>query len=475
MHVDSSSHRGTNFFIAFSKNQWQSESLQLFVTTLNSENTNFLASSQSLSFSFLGSVRNGSATEVAIPASLELQGQDDRQKGIWIRPVNSQAKLSIVAFKSTNLVSGGYLALPAHTYPGLQEYTYYSVSYPSDGRLQWDVKSGLLLVASDDNTRVTISPSQTLDIPADLRAAINYRTVINPGESYTITLQNLQTLAFESSQDLTGTKVTSNKPISVITSHECVDVPSFVPFCDHIVEQVPPTVTWGRFFLVTSLHTRRAGEQYKVVASKPSTSVTVRCIRSGYISPETNTTTLSFSSAGQTREFTIWPNRYCSIQATKPVMVMQLSSGYSLDAIGDPFMLYLPPVEQFTNEISVNAPSGFQNHISIVVPVQYFDPNQTFIRGVPIPRENWSPIYCSQSQVCGFGAALGVSTGVSYVYHSDVNAKIGVFVYGFEFHTGYGYPAGMELKQIAGELPHYFIFYKLISYIFHIANVMLCA
>ncbi len=367
-------------------------------------------------------------------------------------------EFSVVVLKSGNLVSGGYLALPPHNYTGLQQYTYYGVTYPGDGRLQWDVKSGILIVSGSDNTVITITPSQRISIPPDLRSSINYQSAINVGESYTITMQHLQTLLFESSQDLTGTKVTANKPISIVSSHECVNIPMFVPFCDHIVEQVPPTVTWGRYFLVTSLHTRTTGERYRIVASRASTSVLIHCIQSDFILPETNTTSLFYNLAGQTREIAIGPNRYCSIQATKPILVVQFSLGYSIDEIGDPFMLYVPPVEQFTNNVTVYALSAFQNHISVVVSVEFFNAEQIFVQGVLIPPQTWSPIYCSQNYICGYGAVLGITAGINYVYHSDSNATIGVFSYGFDYHSAYGYPAGTALKQIAGKLSVYLHF-----------------
>ncbi len=447
--ADIESNAGSEFFVAFSKNEWQQEVLKLLVFSAHSETVSFVTTSSSQSFSFVGNVQNASVVEVTVPASLELVGLLDRQKSIWIR---SNRKLSVVVLKSGNLVSGGYLALPPHNYTGLQEYTYYGVTYPSDGRLEWEVKSGILIVSGSDNTMLTITPSQQVSIPADLRNSIDYRTVISAGESYTITMQHLQTFLFESVHDLTGTKVVSTKPISFISSHECVNVPVFVPFCDHIVEQLPPTVTWGRYFLMTSLHTRTTGERYRIVASRAFTSVIIRCIRSGFFLPETNTTSLVFNLAGQTREIAIGPSRYCSIQAAKPILVVQFSLGYSIDEIGDPFMLYIPPVEQFTNNVTVYALSDFQNHISVVVPVEFFDAEKMFVQGVLIPSQTWSPIFCSQNNICGYGATLGIAAGVNYVYHSETDAKLGVFSYGFDFHSAYGYPAGMELKQIAGKL-----------------------
>ena len=52
-----------------------------------------------------------------------------------------------------------------------------------------------------------------------------------------------------SQEDLSGSIVDADKPISVYGGHPCANVPdqTFV-FCDYVVEQMPPTNTWGRTF-----------------------------------------------------------------------------------------------------------------------------------------------------------------------------------------------------------------------------------
>ena len=62
----------------------------------------------------------------------------------------------------------------------------------------------------------------------------------------TLVLNRMQTLYISSLDDLTGSRVVSNKPIAFISGHECGTLPNNVLFCDQLVEQIPPTSTWGR-------------------------------------------------------------------------------------------------------------------------------------------------------------------------------------------------------------------------------------
>ena len=63
---------------------------------------------------------------------------------------------------------------------------------------------------------------------------------------YTVTLHALQTLLIKVVYlDLSGTKIVSNYPLTVIGGHQCATVPVLYFYCDPIATQVPPTINWG--------------------------------------------------------------------------------------------------------------------------------------------------------------------------------------------------------------------------------------
>ena len=87
--------------------------------------------------------------------------------------------------------------------------------------------------------------------------------------SSTITLNSVETYLIASdTDDLTGTRITSSKPLSVFSGSDCANVPQGIEFCDHLVEQVPPTVTWGSKFLVASLEGRSSGQRIRVLSTE---------------------------------------------------------------------------------------------------------------------------------------------------------------------------------------------------------------
>ena len=386
------------------------------------------------------------------PASFEILRSSDHDKGIRIYTLipSHIISVSVMKYALVNTLSSVYLALPPITYPGLEKYEYYISSYQWNNRVLTNFTSVIELVGTQANTSVIITPSQEIEIPQFFKNPSYNWSIVEAGESYVFFLGIMQTFHIENFYDLTGTKITSDKPLTVIGAHECADVPIGVEFCDSIVEQFPPTITWGRFFLLTSLHSRLTGERYRIITMKTSTTVKIKCV-SDY-NPEFGHVILVLNDTGRYREFELGRDRFCSITANKPFLLIQYSQGYSIDGVGDPFMAIIPPVEQYSNNFTAVAPAAFNNHLTITVPLEYFNNNHTILLNDTILLTEWIPIYCSKTFVCGYGTRLSVEEGTHRISHVHSQAKFLVMAYGFEYHDGYGSHTGMELNWIAGEV-----------------------
>ena len=346
--------------------------------------------------------------------------------------------------------ANGFLALPCTNSYYVENYTYYAVSTQWGNRVPETLSSEVLLVGCEDNTELTITPTQAIEIPSDLVIEGNSATTVTAGESYTITMNRMQTFQFENLLDLTGSKVTSSKPIAFFSGHECADVPVGVGHCDHLVEQLPSTRTWGRLFFIASLKSRISGEWYKVIGSRNATSVVVHCF-SNRVSTMTSIV-IVLDVSGSSQEFNIGQNRFCSVQANKPVLLVQFAAGRSLDVAdyGDPFMMMIPPVKQYKNNYTFVSQSRFANFLTITVPVKFYNPSTIFLNGTALLSTSWMPLYCSSVDICGYATQTSIGVGRSHVRHENPDAVLGVVVYGFELGGSYGYPAGMELNSIAG-------------------------
>jgi hypothetical protein len=143
------------------------------------------------------------------------------------------------------------------------------------------------------------------------------------------------------------------------------------------------------------------------------------------------------------------------------------SKGHSLDEIpvpdatstgaqGDPFMLLIPPVSQYSNDYTATN-AGFMGHISFALPIRFFDNSSTSRNALTIngttftPDSNYYPILCSNNQTCGYGAYSGLPVGDHQVNYNVPGAAMNLFVYGFLDQISFGYPTGFEMQPIGGD------------------------
>ena len=439
------------YYVGFFKNIAPGP-LTLYITTTESAPVPFTVSSSTGQI-YSGAATNSVVINVTLPSSFAVFNNTIRDGGVWIHAIDASRKLTVYGINdNTGNSIDGFVALPCHDYQK-QNYTYYAVSTYFGRRVRNPEErpiSEVLLVGCEDSTELIITPTQTIEIPSDLVRGSSSPISVTSGGSYTVTLDRLQTFLLSSTLDLTGSKVVSNKPIAFFSGHECADVPVGVGHCDHLVEQLPPTITWGRQFFVASLLGKTAGEQYKLMTSAATTTVICYCYTSGGTVSETFINTLN--GAGRSHEFHIAQNMFCSIQASSPIVLVQFAIGRSLEPseYGDPFMMMIPPVEQYGNNYTFVTQSGFENAITVTVASEFFNPEDIILNGHSLNGATWTEIYCSTQTVCGYGTQVSVSVERNFIYHRDPTAKIGTFVYGFRWRTSYGYPAGMQLAPISG-------------------------
>ena len=403
----------SEFFVAFGGNDVDGTvpTLQLFVSSIEPDPVMFTVESLQ-GFTFTGVAMQNATITVTIPTTFQVLSSSERDKGIHISA--GDKRLVVYGLNYGEFTSDAYVALPCNRI-AIEEYEYYAVAY-SDGAS--DRLGYILIVGCEDLTTISIG-------------------------STTITLNRMETYLWQSSNEVTGTRVTSNKPISLFSGHKCTFIPASSRACDHITEQVPPTNIWGTQFLSASYSGRRSGEIYRILASKDSTSVTVNC--STFSQPQI----YQLSSAGLWQEFQTPADSFCSINSNNPLLVMEFSLGNALDGVGDPFMMMIPPTEQFGNNyVFTILPEFSTNFITVYVPTQHFQPVNIVLDDRSQDNATWTPIYCSNTTVCGYVTSASLGPGEHGLYHRDVTAHIGVATYGFNEYNSYGYPGGLELVPV---------------------------
>lgn len=192
----------------------------------------------------------------------------------------------------------------------------------SVNKLSNDLLPSATITATELGTTVTIIP--TVDLAIGARAGMPHTVKLDRGQCLYLEPFN----APAGTLDLSGTLITSNKPVNVITGHACAYVPAKVEACNMLIEQAPPTTTWGQRFIVPTI-AGRAAHTWRMVAHE-ACSVVV----------DTTTYTLN---AGQMVELTN-QRRASLVEASAPILIGQFGHGFkSGDSTGDPILLIIPP------------------------------------------------------------------------------------------------------------------------------------
>ena len=400
--------KGVEFWLAFQQNPEGTPELSLFIT--GDTPTTGTVEAPGIGFSTPFTVTPGAVTTVVVPNSAIINTSDVvGDLGIH---VTANAEVVVYGLNRITFTTDAYLGLPVD----ILGTEYIVLSYfPLPG---FGYGSQFAIVGTEDGTTATIVPSVTVGTRA---AGVPYVVNLDEGQTYQ--------LHAGSSGDLTGTIITSDKPVSVFGSHMCANVPPGSPYCDHLVEQLTPTSTWGESFATMPLATRTGGDTFRFLASTDGTQVSV------------NGSVAATLNRGQFFEQIIGGPSH--ITSTKPILVAQYSNGTTFDGVtADPFMMLIPPYEQFLATYTVTTPgSGFAiNYINVVAPNAAV--GAITVDGVPIPAGNFTAIGSSGYS----GAQVLVAVGT---HNLAGPLPFGAFMYGYADYDSYGYPGGMALGEVA--------------------------
>lgn len=394
---------GTEFYLAFQQNNVVGAgNLSLFIT--GQQNTQGVVEIPGLNFSVAFTVLANKVTTVVLPSGAQ-QLPHNIVSRLAVR-VTAQDEVTVYGLNQQQYTTDAFLALPVDTL-GLE---YVAMSYVGL------INAQVAVVGAFDNTQVTIVPAAaTPGRPAGVPFTIN----LNRNETFQIR---------SSSVDLTGTTVVATSPVAVMSGVECAYVPAGVPACDHIVEMMPPVTTWGKSFLTVPLATRLNGDVFRILASQDGTTVTI------------NGSLVATLNRGKFHEVVL--KTRSEIKTSAPVLVAQYSPGQNFDGvISDPFMMLVPPTEQFLSQYTFSTPAtGFtKNFVNVVIP-------SGAVSTLALDGAGVDPVLFSPIGASGFsGAQVPISLG-SHTLTGSV--PFGIYVYGFGSFDSYGYPGGMAFQFI---------------------------
>ena len=295
----------------------------------------------------------------------------------------------------------------------------------------------VLVVAAEANTKVTFTIRSTNLVTYSGKYYFS-------GDSLTVKLGALECFQLTSFGDLTGTRVTSVKPISVFSGNDCASVPTRNVLCDHLVEQIPPVDLWGNRYFTTPTVNSYAKDVYHVIASRNGTQVMINSIIKDIL------------NAGEKYIYEPSSGFAEVISSTNPILVVKYAQSQSLDGVMfDPFMAVIPAESQFATEYLTFVPGErdrtFVGYANLVIKTEQKDGIQInglrrskVLKWVTMPGMSYS--WCSVKLPAE--SSMGA---VYYIYHTSPAVKFGAFMYGTvktaHYHESYGFLGGFRVDR----------------------------
>ncbi|PJJ79638.1 PKD domain-containing protein [Mucilaginibacter auburnensis] len=382
------------------------------------------------------SVTANAVTMVNIPAGAFVGSQGQFLKGIHIK---SLKPIAVYGHIYASSVSGATLLLPVSALGK----DYMSINYKqlSNAEVQEGAAySTMAIIATEDNTSVEITPSEQL---------LNGEP---KGVTFTVNLKKGEVYQALSNTDLTGTRIKSVssaagscKRIAVFSGSSKIGIGCSAPAqltSDNLFQQVYATTTWGKNYVTAPLKSRPY-DVYRIILSDPATQVTLN----GAVIPANQfTNNLYYEFSSTTTNF---------VSADKPVQVVQyaVTQGQGPNCtrvqgdVGDPEMIYLSPIEQGLDKVTLYS-TGYYNiissYINVVIPTSAVNsftldgaPYTSFITVPGRPEYSYAQISVSSGPSANRGGSV---TSGTHTLKAD--KPFNAIAYGFGSTESYGYAAG---------------------------------
>jgi hypothetical protein len=244
--------------------------------------------------------------------------------------------------------------------------------------------------------------------------------------------------------DFSGSLVASSKPVQVIASVPCVDIPSDKQACDHIEETVLPAETLGRRYVVTPPTGPKGApvaHAVRLYGNKDGTRLTFQPVKPAGCPDALDAGQVADCGiVKETEAFEVTGDKEFGVATFLLGAAYYDRSG--ADRRGDPDQSQFAAVEQFRTKYVFLAPDDYPVRFADVVgPV---DANVK-MDGAPVDAP-WTMIGQGPFGVQRIDLT---KTGRDGAHTLTADKPVGVQVIGFGDNTSFQVPAGLDLKLIS--------------------------
>lgn len=368
------------------------------------------ASSQSLTTH----IKAGKKIIYIVPQKLRIVNNGTYRNGVEINATNDIAVM--VFLVNTSSDADGYLALPTNVLG--QKYVI--------ATLQTSSNSQFTVIACHDKT--TVNMKLRMSNGSFIYDGFTYSN----GSTLTVILDKLGTSQVFHDYDLSGSIVTSNKPIAVISGN--IHGRTLSTGNTYKLESfLLPVTQWGKEFLLSTVGATDAGDLFKIFAIDSNTEVYRENIKTANLDPGDF---LTLDSRTVTTSF---------INCSKPCQIIQFSNAqtkHSSYTNAGPSMINLPSIDQFLPAYHVifSTASKFKHSITLIIKENA--KNGLLKDGTRMKSLSWK---CQEySGLCW--TIVDISSEVK-ITHMVRGVTFGLLVYGGANDESYSYPGGFTFQK----------------------------
>ncbi|XP_067939817.1 uncharacterized protein [Watersipora subatra] len=294
-----------------------------------------------------------------------------------------------------------------------------------------------------------IDTSLSFEFPSEASYYHPSKLLKEKAQQLSLVVKRHQTISLLADIDLSGTKVTSDCPVAVMSGNKKGSVSGITG--DHMYEMIPPISRLGKTYITSPIIRRSSGDVYRLIGARDKTVCQISRLGSY------NNKKIIEIGVGETHVMNLDSDEYNLIECSTSALLTQYAKSEGDIKYGDPFMSLVPALIQFDSVYTLSClqpkrrvKMPFDHYISILI-------QDTHTNGLKIDDDYLLGGGLNKSQdidVVKFYSipgveythiVLSVSDGVHRLEHDNPTVTFGVMVYGLKKSESYGYPGGMRL------------------------------
>ncbi len=391
-----------------------------------------------------------------------LRGAQSNNPGIYkdnLKPnkryvyIHSESDIEVSMLHYMWAAADRTIIYPLHTYG--TEYTVFAppseynkyIRKKDNQLIQSYFYSQCVVVATQNNTTVNIE--SPVNLIGDFEK--NITAVLQKGESYLIQARPTTT---DTSADITGMKITSSAPVSIIagaTQFRYGLLKDSIYTTNCVFEHILPSKLYGLLYIITdpaksTNESNAVPNYYKITALNDTATI---MLNEGVI-----------KKLNRGENIVLPLINFAVIKSSSPISILLLRRSGSLLSVsttswGDPFMTDIAAAEFWQNKYNIHLalPKDFynplpfsENYINVVIPTEYIP--QLKINGNIVNKNLFTHI--SSFPLSGFCQELSYATLTVNPSSIILEAPVpfGISCYGYGNADAYGYIPGRNMNPI---------------------------